>query len=569
MHDVAKRESYALAEAIRYAKQLGWFVFPADVPNKKSYKSEKYSGAKWGMTKDEKQIRDDFAKWPNAGIGIPTGEVNGIFVVEADTKVGHGVDGIASLRMLQEKHGELPPTRVARSPSGSLHFYFKWPDELVIKNSASELAPGIDVRGQGGMVIAPPSERGDGKYEWVSEEEIAEAPRWLLDAIFENPRITVIEGLGEDRRPPPELAKIAYAMEIIPNDQEIMVWKLADKDTKELRELTGWEGWNTIMMALWSATGGSSDAYNMALKWCRKNRYKFNEADAHDSWHNRYLGCPPKDLTVGTLFAIASFFKPGWQQDFDRENEQVESENTELGNARRLVKRHGENIRFVHAWGSWIIWEDGHWRRDNSGGIMRLAKATVEAMLQGTFGINDQHRRNVMLKHALLSQKATQLRNMVALAESESEVVLSPDKIDANPLLLGVKNGVIDLRTGTFREARREDYVSKIAGCSYNEHARCPNWDAFLLKIFDHNEELIRYIQRVAGYMLTGLTVEEVLFVMWGLGANGKSTFRETIFALLGDYYRRRCQLADYQSQAGRSDPGPGPPVWKALGHGE
>ena len=114
--------------------------------------------------------------------------------------------------------------------------------------------------------------------------------------------------------------------------------------------------------------------------------------------------------------------------------------------------------------------------------------------------------------------------------------VLSPDKIDANPLLLGVKNGVIDLQTGTFREARREDLVSKIAGCSYDEHARCPNWDAFLLKIFDHNEELIRYVQRVAGYMLTGLTVEEVLFVMWGLGANGKSTFRETIFALLGDY---------------------------------
>jgi putative DNA primase/helicase len=167
---------------------------------------------------------------------------------------------------------------------------------------------------------------------------------------------------------------------------------------------------------------------------------------------------------------------------------------------------------------------------------MRLAKATVEAMLQETYGINDQDKRNRMLKHALLSQKATQLRNMVGLAESESEVVLSPDKIDANPLLLGVKNGVIDLQTGTFREARREDLVSKIAGCSYDEHARCPNWDAFLLKIFDHNEELIRYIQRVAGYMLTGLTVEEVLFVMWGLGANGKSTFRETIFALLGDY---------------------------------
>jgi putative DNA primase/helicase len=209
---------------------------------------------------------------------------------------------------------------------------------------------------------------------------------------------------------------------------------------------------------------------------------------------------------------------------------------TELGNARRLVKHHGEDLRFVHAWRSWMIWHDGHWRRDEDGGIVRLAKATVEAMLQEAMGINDQDRRTAMLKHAIHSQKATQLRNMVSLAESEPEVVLAAEKWDADPLLLGVMNGVVDLRTCTFRESKKEDHVTKLGGVSFEAQARCPNWDAFLVKIFNNDQEFIKYVQRAVGYMLTGKTVEEVMFILWGDGVNGKSTFRETIFAMLGDY---------------------------------
>jgi putative DNA primase/helicase len=125
---------------------------------------------------------------------------------------------------------------------------------------------------------------------------------------------------------------------------------------------------------------------------------------------------------------------------------------------------------------------------------------------------------------------------MIKLAESEIGVVLSVDKLDADPLLLGVPNGVVDLRNGTFREGRRDDYVTKVAGAAFDERARCPQWKNFLKKIFDSDGDLIGYVQRVCGYILTGLTVEEAMFFLWGLGANGKSTFRETIFALLGDY---------------------------------
>jgi hypothetical protein len=178
-----------LKAALDYANHRGWHVFPVPPNTKRSYKNEEFSGSKWGMTKDAGEIKRDFAKWSNAGVGIPTGIVNGFFVIEADTKRGHGVDGIASLRQLEEQYGDLPETRMAISPSGSLHYYFRHPgDDIKIKNSSSELAQGVDVRGDGGMVIAPPTRRTDGQYRWLNNLEIADPPRWLLDLIDQTGR---------------------------------------------------------------------------------------------------------------------------------------------------------------------------------------------------------------------------------------------------------------------------------------------------------------------------------------------------------------------------------------------
>src|SRR5262249_41748164 len=145
--------------ALELSDARGWTVFPTPVDEKKSYKSEKYSssGKRWGATNHPDEIRADFKRWPNARIGISTGVDNKIFVVEADTMEGHGVDGLAALAALQAEYGKLPETLQAESPSGSRHFYFNYPKGADIKNSNSKLAIGIDVKGEGGMVIAPPS----------------------------------------------------------------------------------------------------------------------------------------------------------------------------------------------------------------------------------------------------------------------------------------------------------------------------------------------------------------------------------------------------------------------------
>jgi hypothetical protein len=143
------------------------------------------------MTRNAEEIRRDFTRWPDAGIGIPTGAVNGIIVVETDTVEGHGIDGSNSLAQLETKHGALPETLKAISPSGSVHRYFKHPgNSIKIKGSASELGAGIDVRADGGMVIAPPTVRpGVGVYRWINRNPIAEPPAWLIE-------------LTKDKQPP-------------------------------------------------------------------------------------------------------------------------------------------------------------------------------------------------------------------------------------------------------------------------------------------------------------------------------------------------------------------------------
>jgi hypothetical protein len=178
-----------LAAALAYASR-GLAVFPARPDKKCSYKSAEYSdGRAWGATRDLAEIRVDFSRWPRARIGIPTGAIDGIVVIEIDTMAGHGVDGAIALAELEAKHGPLPDTLKAISPSGSIHRYFRHPGAVVkIKTTASELGRGIDVRGDGGMVIAPPSINLDGRaYRWINRNPIAAMPAWLVELTRDKP----------------------------------------------------------------------------------------------------------------------------------------------------------------------------------------------------------------------------------------------------------------------------------------------------------------------------------------------------------------------------------------------
>ncbi|MBI1172582.1 hypothetical protein GC209_14390 [bacterium] len=171
--------------ALEYAER-GWHVFPVPPGAKKSHKSAEHSdGRKWGATIDPAEIKNDWQTWPGANVGIVTGPKSGFFVIEADTLQGHDVDGIANLDALIEKNGPLPATIEALSPSGSWHIYFAWPEGVNVRNTQGEIAPGIDVRGDGGMVVAAPSVKpgAEKPYMWKNPPglfDLAPCPDWLL-----------------------------------------------------------------------------------------------------------------------------------------------------------------------------------------------------------------------------------------------------------------------------------------------------------------------------------------------------------------------------------------------------
>jgi P4 family phage/plasmid primase-like protien len=210
--------------------------------------------------------------------------------------------------------------------------------------------------------------------------------------------------------------------------------------------------------------------------------------------------------------------------------------NSDLGNAQRLAALHGENLRYCHHWGKWLIWNGQLWMPDDSGQIVRFAKDTVQNIYSEAAELPEENARTTMVKHALQSEAAKRIKWLVELAQSEPGIPVSIEKLDANPWLLSCRNGVVDLRSGKLLPHDRANLCTKQATVEFNPEVKCPTWKAFLNRIMGGNIHLIRFLQRAVGYSLTGMNTEQVLFILYGTGANGKSTFVETVRSLLGDY---------------------------------
>lgn len=125
---------------------------------------------------------------------------------------------------------------------------------------------------------------------------------------------------------------------------------------------------------------------------------------------------------------------------------------------------------------------------------------------------------------------------MIELAKSEPGIPVRPQELDSHPWVLNVLNGTLDLRTGQLRPHAREDLLTKLAPVAYDPEAQCPLWETFLSRIFAGDGGLIRFVQKALGYLLTGSTQEQCFFILYGVGANSKSTLIQTISALLRDY---------------------------------
>lgn len=565
-----------LAEALAIAR-FGWRVLPlhgivdgrctCGAPNcgKSSGKHPRIvTGAEHAgaATVDRSVIRDWFARWPDANLGVMTGPISGLVVLDVD-----GEKGIETLARFELALGPLPQTPISRTGSGGLHYLFAHPGaEHRVCNRAHALGGPkscLDIRGNGGLFVLPPSRHKSGRrYEWlVSPEQVALAPfDWLARAY----------ALDEEQRrkvAPP----VATPSNVVPLRQ--------DQVTVQRRACA----YLARMSPSISGAGGHSAAWEAALALVRGFELPTEDAlsllisdfnpRCEPQWSERELrhkveSAAKADTPSGYLLQAALPARPerrrpatpeppAWVLDGppveDRPERLAHHEidtpavpapapeirnRTDLGNAERLVGRHGTDIRHCGQLG-WLCWDGQRWRRDCSGEIVRRAKDTVRTIYEEAAAAYGDEERKAVAKWALASESRARVDSLIALASAEAAVAVGPEVFDADPWLLTVASGTIDLRTGQLREHRREDLATKLAPVDYDPDlpadVLAPRWHTFLEEV-QPDPEIRAFLARLAGYALTGAIREHVLPINYGGGRNGKSVFVDTLLHVLGDY---------------------------------
>lgn len=208
---------------------------------------------------------------------------------------------------------------------------------------------------------------------------------------------------------------------------------------------------------------------------------------------------------------------------------------TDVGNADRLIAAHGPHLRYVPGWRRWLAWDGRRWLVDDDNvAVAELAKDVPRRLLDHVHDVTGKD-REALVRHATRTEAANSVLNMLSMARSVPGVTVDHGDLDANGWHLNVHNGVMDLRTCQLLEPDPDRLVTKLAGCAYDPHATAPMFARFLERIFP-DPEVRSYVQRWAGYILTGDVGEQALGLWWGAGRNGKSTLLNILAAMLGDY---------------------------------
>lgn len=221
---------------------------------------------------------------------------------------------------------------------------------------------------------------------------------------------------------------------------------------------------------------------------------------------------------------------------------------SDRANARRIEHHMGDTLLYVPNIG-WHVWEGARWKLDplearrhvgRLGRIVlaeagntfdRAARASSRAQADTLQELGEK-----LVKFSGTVENIAKVEAAMKWAESSHILRCDPERLDADPYLLGCDNGTVDLRTGDLLPADPQRLISKSTGVAFDPKAKAPQWERFLERIFRSHPELIPYMQRLAGWWLTGLSDPAMLAVLWGNGRNGKSTLIEAIQTAMGEY---------------------------------
>lgn len=201
--------------------------------------------------------------------------------------------------------------------------------------------------------------------------------------------------------------------------------------------------------------------------------------------------------------------------------------------ALEFAVRHAPDLRYVHTWSRWLYWTGTHWKTDDTLLAFDHARLICREASQRAAKVN----RKAGAKIAAMITSAQKVAAVERLAKADRRLAATVDQWDVEPFILNTPSGVVDLRTGRLRAHRQDDHCTKVTAIGPADAGTpCPQWLRFLHRVTDGDGELIGFLQRVAGYALTGSTKEHALFFAYGTGRNGKGVFINTLTRILHDY---------------------------------
>ncbi len=431
-------------------------------------------------TADATTIRKWFSNgFAGSNVGIATGAASHIFVLDVDPKNG----GTESLDSLIHKHGPLPETLQATTGGGGRHFYFAHPGGTVPNEVC--ILPGLDIRGDGGQVVAAPSiHASGGQYDWDGIDgfntPIMPAPAWLLDLIVPK------RGTGKKPKEIPQM---------IPDGEK-------HKTCVSLAGSMRRRGCN------------AEEIYAALLKLAERFESPVpaeNLRAIAEDIQGRYEPATASASTTGAPELLSQHF-------------------SDYGNSQRVIAVHGADLRYCHAFAKWLVWDGRRWAVDDGERARDLSQETILGFARQALAAKNE----TAAKFAASCLNSQRITN--ALREGQPHLAIRPAELDRHPDLLNCANGTLDLKTGRLREHRRDDFITKLVHHDFLPGAKCPTFLAFLERVTTNHPGLVGYLQRAFGYSLTGHTIEKAVFLLHGHGDNGKSTLLSTFLKLAEEY---------------------------------
>lgn len=206
---------------------------------------------------------------------------------------------------------------------------------------------------------------------------------------------------------------------------------------------------------------------------------------------------------------------------------------TEFGNAERMLDQYANELMYVPELGSWYCWTGIYWRKASDVEIEFRAKQTIMRLPNEA----EQNANSAeFFAFCAISQAARMVRNMVQLATSDPRVMVPVSELDKHSHLIGVRNGVVDLTSGHLMPADPKHRITKVCGCDYVPGATAPLFEQTIRDVFNDEPDMVDYFWRSIGYAAMGRPTEDILYIPFGNGANGKSTVLGTIRRAFGGY---------------------------------